>query len=76
MALTNSEKQAAHRERKEVAFEKVSQELARTAAENRDFREKIDGFEKKIAAMEAAHEKKVANLKARLLRALESNAKA
>lgn len=75
MALTNSEKQAAHRERKEVAFEQVSQELARTAAENRDFREKIDGLEKKIVAMAAAHEKKVAALKARLLRALENNPK-
>lgn len=71
MALTNSEKQAAHRASKKAVFEQISQELAATTAENRDLREKLAGFEAKISAMQTAHAKKVASLEKRLLTALE-----
>lgn len=72
MALTNSEKQAAHRAKKEQAFEQISLELSKSSEENREMREKIDVLEKKLADLAVSHAKKVANLEKRLLKALEA----
>lgn len=76
MALTNAEKQAAHRAKKESVFEQISQELAVTTAENRDLRDKFAALEKKVLAMQARHKKEVASLNAKLVKAMENGTKA
>lgn len=75
MATTNAERQAAHRAKKEMVMAEISQELAKTTAENRELREKIEVLEKKLADQAAAHSKKVTALEKRLLNALEKATK-
>lgn len=75
MPLNNSERQAAHRAKKELLMAEISQELAKTVAENRELREKIEVLEKKLTDQATAHTKKVASMEKRLLNALEKVAK-
>lgn len=75
MATTNAERQAAHRAKKDLLLAEISQELAKTTAENREMREKIAVLEKKLADQATAHTKKVSSLEKRLLNALEKAAK-
>lgn len=53
MALTNAEKQAAHRAKKDALLEQIAQELATSAAENQELREKVAALEKRILTMKA-----------------------
>lgn len=76
MATTNSERQAAHRAKKEALFEEIGAELAKTVSENRVLREKIADLEKKLTNQAAANAKKVVSLEKRLLNALEKGQKA
>lgn len=71
MATTNSERQAAHRAKKEALFEEISSELAKTVSENRVLREKVSDLEKKMTNLTSANAKKVLSLEKRLLNALE-----
>lgn len=78
MPLTNAEKQAAHRAKKEQAFEQISLELSKSSEENRILREKVAVLEGKLAAQvkKAAdqainHTKKLSILQAKLLEATE-----
>ena len=73
MPITNAEKQANHRAKKDGVFEKISFELAKISEENRIFRDKIEILEKKIASLVSTHAKKISSLEKRLLTALESN---
>lgn len=71
-ALANSERQAAHRAKKQALLEEISLELAKTASENRDLREKITVLEEKIKKQSDSYEKKVNSLEKKLIKALES----
>lgn len=72
-ALANSERQAAHRAKKQALLEEISVELAKTASENRDFREKITELEGKIKKQADMYEKKISNLEKKLIKALEAS---
>jgi hypothetical protein len=72
-AQANSERQAAHRAKKQALLEEISVELAKTASENRDFREKITELEGKIKKQADMYEKKISNLEKKLIKALEAS---
>lgn len=75
MPLTNSEKQAAHRARKEQVFEQISLELSKSSEENRVLRQKVADLELKLATQAVSHAKKIASCEKRLLNALEKGQK-
>lgn len=62
MALTNAEKQAAHRAKKDALLEQISQELATSRAENEELREKVASLEKRILTIKAKAKKLQAEL--------------
>lgn len=63
MTTNNAERQAAHRAKKELFLGKISEELAKTVAENRDLRVKMAEFEKKNCIFECSTYKKGLNLR-------------
>ena len=75
MALTNAEKQAVHRTKKENAFEEIALSNAQLSIENSELRKQIEIAKNELDVLEKAHAKKISLLEKKLLIALEKIAK-
>lgn len=75
MAMSNSEKQATHRAKKESILEEIALSNAKLSAENFELRGLIEVAKTDREALEKAHAKKVILLEKKLLSALEKIAK-
>jgi hypothetical protein len=75
MAMSNSEKQAAHRAKKESILEEIALSNAQLSAENFELRALMEVAKTDRDALVKAHEKKVILLEKKLLSALEKIAK-
>lgn len=74
-ALSNSQRQAAHREKQTKTVADLAESVAKLLAENDALKQELEASKTKLLEQEIASKKKVASLEKRLLNALEKNAK-
>lgn len=74
-ALTNAQRQAAHREKQATTIENLAASVAKLLAENDGLKAQLEAAKTQHEKQENASKAKIASLEKRLLNALEKSAK-